>query len=58
MSRKQADSEIDQAMDSFRAEMKDAIDEGVDDHEANMTKMGFLFLGIFVSVIAIAAFLP
>lgn len=38
--------------------MKDAIDEGVDDHEANMTKMGFLFLGIFASVIAIAAFLP
>ncbi|MCT0250146.1 hypothetical protein [Synechococcus sp. CS-197] len=58
MSRKQADSEIDQAMDSFRSEMKDAIDEGVDDHEANMTKMGFLFLGIFASVIAIAAFLP
>jgi len=58
MSQKQADSEIDQAMDSFRAEMKDAIDDGVDDHEANMTKMGFLFLGIFGGVIAIAALIP
>ena len=58
MSQKQAQSEIDQAMDSFRADMKDAIDEGVDDHEANMTKMGFLFLGIFGGVIAVAALLP
>lgn len=49
---------MDQAMDSFRAEMKDAIDEGVDDHESNMTKMGFLFLGIFGGVIAIAALIP
>ncbi len=33
-------------------------DEGVDDHESKMTKMGFMFLGTFVGVIALAAFLP
>lgn len=58
MSRQQSDQEIDQAMNAFRDEMKETIVEGVDDHEAKMTKMGFLFLGIFASVIAIAALIP
>lgn len=30
----------------------------MDDHESKMTKMGFLFLGIFAGVIALAALLP
>jgi type II secretory pathway component PulF len=38
--------------------MSKDVDEGVDDHESKMTKMGFMFLGIFVGVIALAAFLP
>ena len=51
------ESEKLESFDRFREEMAKDIDEGVDDHELKMTKMGFMFLGIFVGVIALAAFL-
>ena len=53
-----SESEKLESFDRFREEMAKDVDEGVDDHESKMTKMGFLFLGIFVGVIALAAFLP
>ena len=46
------------AFDQFRGDLEKAVAKGMDDHESKMTKMGFLFLGIFVGVIAIAALLP
>jgi hypothetical protein len=46
------------AFDSFRDELNKSVDKGMEDHESKMTKMGFLFLGIFVGVIALAALLP
>jgi hypothetical protein len=48
----------DKAFSEFRSDIDKAIDHGVEDHESSMTKMGFLFLGIFVGVIALAAVLP
>jgi len=53
-----SESEKLESFDRFRKEMAKDVDEGVDDHESKMTKMGFMFLGIFVGVIALAAFLP
>ena len=52
------ESEKLESFDRFREEMAKDVDEGVDGHESKMTKMGFMFLGIFVGVIALAAFLP
>ena len=52
------ESEKLESFERFREEMSKDVDEGVDDHESKMTKMGFMFLGIFVGVIALAAFLP
>ena len=53
-----SDAEKSKAIDEFRADLQEAVEEGVDDHESKMTKRGFLFLGIFVGVIGIAALLP
>jgi type II secretory pathway component PulF len=53
-----SESEKLESFERFREEMAKDVDEGVDDHESKMTKMGFMFLGIFVGVIALAAFLP
>lgn len=53
-----SDAEKAKALDEFRSDLQEAVEEGVDDHESKMTKMGFLFLGIFVGVIGIAALLP
>ncbi len=53
-----SESEKLESFDRFREEMAKDVVEGVDDHESKMTKMGFMFLGIFVGVIALAAFLP
>ena len=52
------DSEKQAAFDSFRDELEVSVEKGIDDHESKMTKMGFMFLGIFIGVIAIAALLP
>ena len=53
-----SESEKLESFERFREEISKDVDEGVDDHESKMTKMGFMFLGIFVGVIALAAFLP
>ena len=53
-----SESEKLESFERFREEMSKDVDEGVDDHESKMSKMGFMFLGIFVGVIALAAFLP
>jgi len=50
--------EKEAAFESFRADLEKAVDKGMEDHESKMAKIGFLFLGIFVGVIAIAALLP
>lgn len=34
------------------------VEDGIQGHEAAMTRMGFLFLGIFIAVIVVAAILP
>ena len=39
-----SDAEKSKAIDEFRADLQEAVEEGVDDHESKMTKMGFLFL--------------
>ena len=51
-------SEKTAAFDSFRDDLQDSVSKGIDEHESEMTKLGFMFLGIFVGVIAIAALLP
>ena len=50
--------EKDAAFDAFREDLDRAVESGIEQHESKMTKMGFLFLGIFVGVIALAALLP
>ncbi|MCP9849906.1 hypothetical protein [Cyanobium sp. Morenito 9A2] len=46
------------AFEAFRQDLDKAVDQGMEDHESKMTKMGFMFLAIFVGVIALAALLP
>lgn len=46
------------AFAAFREQMARDVDDGIQGHEASMTRMGFLFLGIFVAVIVVAALLP
>lgn len=58
MKKHPTDSEKQEAFDSFRDDLQVSVEKGIDDHESKMTKMGFMFLGIFVGVIAIAALLP
>ena len=58
MKNKPSQSEKDSAFNTFRDDLQSSVDNGIDDHESKMTKMGFVFLGIFVGVIALAAFLP
>lgn len=58
MSQPPAPQDKDAAFDAFRADLEKAVDQGMDDHESKMTKMGFVFLGIFAGVIALAALLP
>ena len=53
-----SDEEKEKAFDSFRSDLDAAVEKGVNDHESKMTKMGFIFLGIFVGIIAITAFIP
>ena len=58
MKKHPTNSEKKEAFDSFRDDLQVSVEKGIDDHESKMTKMGFMFLGIFVGVIAIAALLP
>ncbi len=50
--------EKDEAFEAFRSDLEKAVDQGVQDHEAKMTRLGFVFLGLFLGVIALAALLP
>lgn len=43
---------------AFRQDLEQEVEHGIEHHEASMTRMGFLFLAIFIGVIAIAALLP
>ncbi len=43
---------------AFREDLDHEVEHGIEHHEASMTKMGFMFLGIFIGVIALAALLP
>jgi hypothetical protein len=47
-----------QAFDAFRADLNKVFDGAIERHEAKMTKLGFVFLAVFVGVIALAALLP
>lgn len=58
MPNKPSPEEKSRAFDEFRSEVNKVVDRGMEEHESKMTKMGFLFLGIFVGVIALAALLP
>ena len=58
MSQPPSPPDKDAAFDAFRADLEQAVDQGMDDHESKMTKMGFMFLGIFAGVITLAALLP
>jgi len=58
MKQEPSSTEKSEAFEQFREDLAEAVQEGVDEHESKMTKMGFLFLGIFVGVIVLAAVLP
>jgi type II secretory pathway component PulF len=51
-------AEKEEALARFRAELEEEVEKGIDHHESSMTRMGFLFLSIFIGVIALAALLP
>lgn len=50
--------EKQQAFSQFRDELDREVEEGIHHHEATMTRVGFVFLSIFIGVIALAALLP
>lgn len=58
MLNKPSPEEKARAFEEFRNDVNKVVDRGMEEHESKMTKMGFLFLGIFVGVIALAALLP
>lgn len=58
MKPKPSPEEKDAAFQAFREQMARDVEGGIDGHEAAMTRMGFLFLGIFIAVIVVAAVLP
>ena len=47
-----------EAIQAFKARIGEDIDAGINNHEQSMTRLGFLFLGLFVAVIVVAALLP
>lgn len=58
MKPKPSTEEKDAAFAAFRQQMARDVEDGIEGHEAAMTRMGFLFLGIFIAVIVVAAILP
>ncbi len=50
--------EKEQAIAEFRKVISTDVQSGIDQHERKMSRMGFLFLAIFVGVIALASVLP
>ena len=58
MKPKLSTEEKDAAFAAFREQMSRDVQVGIAGHEAAMTRMGFLFLAIFIAVIVVAAVLP
>lgn len=50
--------EKEAAFAAFREELNEKVEEGIDDHESSMAKIGFLMLGVFIGVIVLASLLP
>ena len=48
----------EQIFADFRSELGKRFDVAIEQHEAKMTKLGFVFLAVFLGVIAVAALLP
>jgi hypothetical protein len=48
----------DHALSEFRELISSDVEAGIDSHERKMTRMGFVFLAIFVGVIGLMAVLP
>jgi hypothetical protein len=48
----------EQALAEFRKLISADVEAGIDSHERKMTRMGFVFLAIFVGVIGLMAVLP
>ncbi|MEA5389646.1 hypothetical protein VB738_00100 [Cyanobium gracile UHCC 0139] len=46
------------ALSEFRELIGADVEAGIDSHERKMTRMGFVFLAIFVGVIGLMAVLP
>ncbi|WP_216915125.1 MULTISPECIES: hypothetical protein [unclassified Synechococcus] len=46
------------ALSEFRELISADVEAGIDNHERRMSRMGFLFLAIFVGVVGLMAFLP
>jgi hypothetical protein len=46
------------AYNRLRLLLREDVDKGIEGHEKKMERFGYLFLAIFVAVIAIAALLP
>jgi hypothetical protein len=50
--------EKEQALSAFRELINADVEAGIDNHERKMTRLGFVFLAIFVGVIGLMAVLP
>lgn len=48
----------EQALSEFRELISADVEAGIDNHERTMSRMGFLFLAIFVGVVGLMAVLP
>ncbi|MEA5410820.1 hypothetical protein VB737_03480 [Synechococcus sp. BA-120 BA3] len=48
----------DHALSEFRELISADVEAGIDSHERKMTRMGFVFLAVFVGVIGLMAVLP
>lgn len=48
----------EQALSEFRDLISADVEAGIDNHERTMSRMGFLFLAIFVGVVGLMAVLP
>jgi hypothetical protein len=48
----------ERTISEFKSLVGNDVQAGIEGHESKMTKMGFLFLAIFVGVIALMAVLP
>lgn len=58
MTPKPSREEQEAAFAAFREQTARDVEGGIEAHEAAMTRMGFIFLGLFVAVILVAALLP